>query len=379
MTELAAVLFWLSAGLVVYGYAGYPLLAWILSRVAGKPVRKYAEPRPVTFIIAAYNEEKNIAAKIENTLALNYPPELLDIVVAADGSTDNTVAIAQSYAQQGVRVLHEPGRRGKTSAINRAAQTSNADILFFSDANTIYNSDAVIHMVRNFADAAVGGVSGRKIVLGDSEREASTGEAAYWGYEAALKRAESLLASIVTADGEIFAMRRSLFQPIPPHIVHDDMYLTLQIVASGHRVVYEPEATSAEFASRTLNDEFHLKVRYASAGFQIVATFPSLVLNPLRAFAWIFVSHKLIRWLVPVFLLTALFASAVAAQQPLYAAAFAVQTVLYFLAALGAALRSKRGPLYFLSYFGVMNTAVLYGIGRFLTTGQSPAWRKAQR
>jgi len=379
MSETAAVLFWISAALIAYGYIGYPMLARLLSRIVPQPVKKGGGAVPVTFIIAAYNEEKNIAAKIENTLALSYPRNCLDIVVAADGSTDETVRIAQRYASLGVRVLHKPRREGKTSAIDRAAATSRADILFFSDANTVYNENAVLHMVRNFADPSVGGVSGRKIVLDNAARGATAGEKAYWEYEVSLKMSESLLGSIVTADGEIFAMRRSLFKPIPAHIVHDDMYLTLTIVKAGRRVVYEHEATSAEFASPTLTDEFHLKVRYASAGFQIVATFPSVLLNPLRPFAWAFFSHKVLRWLAPVFLLTALFASAAAAPTPLYLAAFIVQCVLYGLAATGAVLNSRRGLLYFLSYFAVMNTAALYGIARFLTTGQSPVWRKAQR
>ena len=236
-------------------------------------------------------------------------------------------------------------------------------------------------LVRSFADPAVGGVSGRKIVLEDASREArcATGETAYWGYEAALKTAESLCGSIVTADGEIFAMRRSLFRTMPPTIVHDDMYLSLTIVASGHRLVYENDACSAEYASRTLRDEFHLKSRYASAGYQILSAFRKLLLPPRSWFALEFLSHKLLRWLVPFFLMGTLAASG-AADALLYRCALWAQLAFYAAALAGFAVRrAKTRVLYFPFYFSAMNAAALYGFFRFLTTGQTTLWRKAER
>ena len=379
VTQLAPIAFWICALVVAYSYFGYPLLMRVLARVQPRPVRKgWIEPS-VAFIIAAYNEEKTIADKLENTLALLWPREKLDIIVIADGSTDQTVRIAESYRERGVRVLYKPAREGKTQALNRAAAETNSDILFFSDANTFYRPNTVRLMIRNFADPEVGGVSGRKIVLADNNREASKGETAYWDYESRLKQAESAVGSIVTADGEIFAVRRNLFHPIPRPIVHDDMYLTMQLVSAGYRVVYEPEATSAEFASHTLKDEFHLKVRYASAGFQIVSCFKQLLLDPRRWFAWQFFSHKLTRWLIPFFILGVFLSSAVL-NDLFYRVAFWAQVLFYLLAVVGSALPKKRaGLVYFPWYFSVMNTAALYGCARYLTIGQSPQWRKAQR
>jgi cellulose synthase/poly-beta-1,6-N-acetylglucosamine synthase-like glycosyltransferase len=377
---MAQGLWWLAAAVVVYTYIGFPSLVAYLARRRPRPNRRAQITPTVSFIIAAYNEERTIREKLENTLALSYPPESLEIVVAADGSSDGTCDIVREYADRGVQLLHEPTRGGKTSALNRAVEASTGRILFFSDANTRYSPDTVRTMVRNFADPYVGGVSGRKVILQDRERLASAGETAYWGYETTLKSNESLLDSIATGDGEIFAMRRLLFGRMPRQIVHDDMYLTLRIIEQGFRVVYESEAVSAEYASKSLLDEFHLKVRYASAGFQIIAAFRRMLLPPRSWFAFQFLSHKLLRWTAPLWLLT-LFVLAGVLGGPFYGTAFAAQTTFYSLALTGWLLHRWTRPtvLYFPLYFSVMNGAALYGLARYLVRGQTTLWRKAER
>jgi biofilm PGA synthesis N-glycosyltransferase PgaC len=380
MRPLLEFLFWTSAGLILYACIGYPLLAQLLARLRPRPVRK-ADIRPtVSLIISAYNEEKTIGEKLENSLRLRYPEGKLEIVVVADGSSDRTVEIAGAFRERGVRLLHQSEREGKTAAMNRGVAASTGKILFFSDANTVYQPDTVEKLVRSFDDDSVGGVTGRKVVLEDRGRAATDGETAYWSYESALKAAESLAGSIATADGEIFAMRRSLYEPIPRGIVHDDMYLTLKIVENGYRVVYESEATSAEYASRSLYDEFHLKVRYASAGYQIVASFPGIFRPPRSWFAVEFISHKLLRWLAPFFLLGALFSSALIGSL-FYKGVFWLQVAFYSIAVLGWALhgRVRFSALYFPLYFAAMNTAALYGFARHLMGGQTTQWRKAER
>jgi cellulose synthase/poly-beta-1,6-N-acetylglucosamine synthase-like glycosyltransferase len=373
------ILFWACASLILFGYVGYPACMWLWATLRPRPARAADIQPTVSLIIAAYNEEKTIGDKLVNTLALTYPREKLDVVVVADGSDDRTADIVAGYADRGVRLLHRPERRGKTAALGRAVATSSADILLFSDANTIYSPDAVQRMARHFADPTVGGVSGRKIVLPDRERTASDGELAYWTYESALKSWESAVGSITTADGEIFAMRRELFAPPPDRIVHDDMYLTLSIIAGGHRVVYECDATSAEYASKTLKDEFHLKVRYASAGYQALAAFPGLFIPPRSLFAWQFLAHKFLRWIAPL-LVIVLFASSIALTAPFYRLALAAQVAFYAAAAVGWIFRSSTLPLvYYPRYFCAMNTAFLYGLGRYLISGQTPLWRKAER
>lgn len=375
------LIFWVCVGVVGYTYVGYPVLAWVISRLRPRPVSQAAIQPTVSLVIAAYNEERVIREKIENTLALDYPRDRLEVVVVADGSTDGTVAIAQSYSSAGVRVLHEPGRKGKTSALNRAAGVCTGEILFFSDANTHYDRDVVRQLVRSFADPSVGGVTGRKIILEHADRVATKGETGYWGYESFLKTCESRFGSIVTADGEIFALRASLFEPMPQEIVHDDMYLTLRLVQSGCRVVYETNAISGEHASKNLWDEFHLKVRYASAGFQIVARFPALVLVPTRLFAVQFLSHKILRWMAPVFLIGALVGSALASGGGLVRVAWWAQVGFYGAALAGLALPARWRPrlLYYPVYFTMGNLAALVGLAKAVLGGQTTQWRRAER
>lgn len=378
MTDL---LFWASLSVVLYTYVGFFALVRLVSLVRSRPVRKGGSEPPVSMIVAAYNEERVIREKIENSLKLDYPKDRLEILVAADGSSDRTADIAREYADRGVRVLHEPERRGKTMALNRAAPEAKGEILFFSDANTFYEPDTVRKIARNFGDPEVGGVSGRKVILEESGRRATKGEKGFWGYEALLKILETRIGSISTADGEIFAVRKALFRAIPRKVVHDDMYLTLDLVRRGYRVVYEPEATSAEAASKSLKDEFFLKTRYASAGYPLVWEFRDLLLPPRGWFGFQFLSHKLLRWAAP-FPLALLFASSLLSSSP-WIHAFGLLQAAFYAAALAGGLFSlakvEVGPLYFPLYFCMGNGAALYGFFKAFGAGQSTLWRKAER
>jgi len=381
ITTLLETGFWAAAALLAYGYVGFSALMYLLARLRPSPTASDPSYRPsVSLVIAACNEEKTIREKLENTLRLDYPRDRLEVIVAADGSNDATADIVREYAGRGIRLLHRPERQGKSAALARAVAECGGDILLFSDANTDYSVDVIRNMVKHFADPEVGGVSGRKIVLEDGDRAATQGETAYWSYESSLKTWESAVGSIATADGEIFAMRRILFRALPASIVHDDMFLTLQMVQDGYRVVYEPAATSAEFASRTLFDEFHLKVRYASAGYQILARFRRLFLPVPTAFGWLFLSHKLLRWSAP-FLLLAVFATSAALSGPFYDVMFWGQVAFYAAALAGLVTHRWTNVrlFYFPLYFSAMNTAALYGFVRYFLVGQSPLWRKAAR
>jgi cellulose synthase/poly-beta-1,6-N-acetylglucosamine synthase-like glycosyltransferase len=380
MRQSIEIVFWFLAFLIAYTYVGYPLLVRLLATLRPRPVRRALLRPRVSIVIAAYNEEKVIAAKIANTLALIYPKDRLEIIIAADGSNDRTLEIATGFAEAGIRVLHHPERAGKTAALNRAVAAATGEIILFSDANTIYSPTNVDLMVRNFADPTVGGVSGRKVVLDDVARLATRGEDAYWSYESALKTAESLVGSIATADGEIFAIRKALYTPFPRGIIHDDMCLTLSIVEKGFRVVYDSDATSAEHASRSVWDEFHLKVRYASGGYQIVSRFRGALFPPRTWMAFCFLSHKLLRWMTPFFLL-AFLASSALAERPVYRYAFVLELVFCGLAVAGLALHKwvRVRLLYFPFYFLAMNSAALYGCFRHFCGGQSTLWRKAAR
>jgi cellulose synthase/poly-beta-1,6-N-acetylglucosamine synthase-like glycosyltransferase len=375
--------FFASAALLVYHYVLYPALviagARLLRRQSMPPS---AEWPSVSFIIAAYNEERVIAAKLRNTLALDYPKERIEIIVVSDGSNDTTEAIVRSFAPDGVVSLHDPQRRGKTAALNRAVGRANGDIVVFSDANNDFAPDAVRKLVRHFADPSVGGVCGAKRIKPDAERQSSVGDGLYWRYESAVKSAESRLGTITNADGEIFAVRRDLYRTVPEYIINDDAQITLDLVKQGYRVRYEPEAHSYEFASIHIRDDFHVKVRMVAGGFQTLVE-NAAALFPLRSwFAWAFFSHKTLRWLAPLLLILVLAASALLSAGPLYRAALGAQLAFYGLA-LGGYWRVGRGTMPLAVsvpfYFTAMNLAALWGLLRFLRRSQTVQWRKAQR
>jgi cellulose synthase/poly-beta-1,6-N-acetylglucosamine synthase-like glycosyltransferase len=377
-------LFWACAFLLAYHYFLYPGLVIAFSRLRPAP----APPDPaewpsVSVIIAAYNEERVIDWKIRNTLGLDYPKDRFEVIVASDGSNDRTAEIARSFVPQGVVSLHEPARRGKTAALNRGVRQARGEIVVFSDANNEFSPDAIRRLVRHFGDPSVGGVCGAKRIKPAAERESSAGDSLFWRYESAIKVAESRIGTINNADGEIFALRRSLYKPVPEHIINDDAEITLDLIEQGKRIVYEPGAHSSEYASIHIRDDFFVKVRMVAGGYQTLAENPG-ALFPLRSwFAWSFFSHKTLRWLAPVFLIGTFAASVALAAQPLYLAALLAQVGFYALAALGWLLigRVKSLPalLYVPFYFTTMNLAAFRGLLRFLRRSQTVHWRRAQR
>jgi len=376
-----------AAGLLLFHFALYPMLVHALARLRRRGDDAAAADETalpsVALVIAAYNEERVIARKLANSLALDYPKELLQIVVVADGSSDCTREIVASFAAQGVVGLHDPRRRGKSAALNRAVAATGGDIVLFSDANNDFNAGAVRAMVRHFADERVGGVCGRKSIITASDRQASEGDSLYWRYESAMKKAESDLGIMTTADGEIFAIRRALWQPIPDAVINDDAEITFALVRAGRRIIYEPQAVSSELASARLEDDFAVKVRMIAGGFQTVQRHWRRLLPPRSAFAWAFLSHKLLRWLSPLFLALVLIASLTLVRQPLGAFLLAGQVLFYGVALWGWFAR-RRGELpawqYVPLYFSLMNVAAIFGLRCFLAgDGVTTVWQKAAR
>ncbi|MFZ2649947.1 MAG: glycosyltransferase family 2 protein [Burkholderiaceae bacterium] len=383
VTSLLEAIFVVSAALVGYHYVLYPALVIVLGRLKPEsPPAALAESAlpTVTIVIAAYNEQRVIAAKLQNTFELDYPPERLRVIVAAHGSSDATVDIARGFASRGVTVLHDPQRRGKTAALNRAVEAASSEIVVFSDANNNFNADALRQLVRHFANPRVGGVCGLKQIYSGADRESAVGDGLYWKYEAAIKRAESHLGSITTADGEIFAIRRSLYRTLDETLINDDAAITLDLVRNGYRVLYESGARSYEHASIRIEDDFNVKVRMVSGGFQTIAHNWRFLLLPRNAFALAFFSHKVLRWLAPEFLILMLLSSLLLAAHPLFLVALLAQVGFYLLAGLGWRMRT-RGALpmavYVPFYFCAMNTAALFGLYRHLT--RSTQWKKAER
>lgn len=375
--------FWISLLLIAYNYFIYPIFITLLSFVKKKAHVKEEITPTVSMVIAAYNEEKVIGGKLDNSLSLDYPKGNLEIIVVSDGSNDKTSEIVESYSDKGVISLHNPERAGKTAALNRGVARAKGEIIVFSDANPMYNSEAIKKLVRNFADPTVGGVTGLKSILKKDDRASSEGDSLYWKYESFIKIKESAVGSITTADGEIFAIRKDLFRPVETYLINDDTAITFNIIRVKKRVVYEPEAVSTELASIQLKDDFGVKVRMVAGGFQSVLYFFWDLFPPTTFFAFEFLSHKLIRWLVPVFMIT-LFVSNVFISKPVYTIFLAGQIIFYLSAGLGyLILNSGKNPgaFYFPLYFCVMNLAALMGLLKFVSGKHSitKVWKKAER
>jgi cellulose synthase/poly-beta-1,6-N-acetylglucosamine synthase-like glycosyltransferase len=369
--------------LCVYVYVGYPMVLWGLSKLLKNPVQTGNSLPTLSLIIAAYNESAVIGQKIENSLALDYPADKLEIMVVTDGSNDDTAEQARYYADRGVLVLHEPERRGKSAALNRGVGVAQGEWLVFSDANAYYDIGALKALARNFHDARVGCVSGRKTVV-KGESAVGDSEGLYWKYESFIKKHESALHSTTGVVGEMTALRRTLFTPIPAHIINDDAYLAFQVLARGYRVLYEPAAFSWERPSVSARDEVVRRQRINAGRYQLLFEGSWLKAPPLVLF--MLVSHKFLRLLLP-FLMLGLLIGTLAllgtGQAPAWAwALLGAQTAFYVLAALGGLLDAAgmKAKLPKLATFVVTsNWAALQGLLRYLRGKQSVLWEKATR
>ena len=375
-----AIVFWLSAGLIVYAYWGYGLLAMTLALFR----KRLPEPRPitpnVTLLIAAYNEEDVLAAKLKNALSLDYPLDRLEILVVADGSTDRTVSIAQSYAACGIRLEFLPERRGKIHALNRIIPHLNSEIVVLSDANSMLNPESLRMLVRHFDDVRVACVAGEKRIVPESG-EVSSGEGLYWRYESFLKGLDSRLGAVMGAAGEVMAIRRTCFEPLEPDTLLDDFVMSMRLVDRGYRVVYEKEAFSLEAASSSLDEELERKARIVAGGWQAIARLSGLLWPSRPLLTLQFVSHRVLRWvLVPYLFLLAFLCNLLLAfgGQVFYIQLLGGQ-VFFYLVALVGGLTRVRGLVFAPFYLVFVNFAAIVGGVRFWRHRQPVVWKKAHR
>jgi cellulose synthase/poly-beta-1,6-N-acetylglucosamine synthase-like glycosyltransferase len=373
MLTAIALLFWLAVSVVLYTFLGYPLLIHLLARLRPRHDQTANIEPSITLIIPAYNEEAVIAAKIENSLVLDYPADKLRILIVADGSNDDTVTIARRYS--GVQVAHQPERRGKAAAVNRIMPAVNSDIVLFSDANSHFAPGTLRAMVRHFADPAVGGVTGEKRVQGG-------GEGLYWRYESWLKARDSQVSSVMGAAGEIFALRRPLFRPPEEDAIIEDFVLSMRLVAEGWRVIYEPAAVCYEPPTSSLTADWGRRTRIAAGGFQSLARLPQM-LDPRRGLvAWQYISHRALRWAVTPFLLPAiLMLNLLLWPKRLYRPLLVGQLLFYGMGLLGYrdARRGRSAGLpYAAFYFLLANVAAIAGFLRYIRGNQPVTWRKVR-
>ncbi|HXR59868.1 MAG TPA: glycosyltransferase family 2 protein [Solirubrobacterales bacterium] len=386
MTIVAATLFWLSAGLLVYTHLGYPLVLQALLHLPGRPRRFHPLPRPgtekggndvaggvptVSLIVPAYDEEAVIAAKVANALALDYPRDRLQVIVASDGSTDATAERARAA---GADLVLELPAGGKVAALNAAAEQAAGEVLAFSDANSVWARDALRRLVAPFADPGVGYVCGQVRFL---DPEGNNLEGVYWRYEMAVREAESALAGVTAGNGAIYAVRRDAYIPLEPSGSHDLSFPFL-LAKRRLRSLYAPAARAEEKMVPTLEGEFERKRRMMVGLWDIVVG--EGMISPRRyppLYAFEIASHRLLRYLSPLLHLVALVANAflLGSGWP-YVLAFGLQLALVAAGLLGRSV--SIGPFRIARYYLLTTASIVAGLWDRLRQGAGGRWEKAE-
>jgi len=387
------VTFWISLSIIIYTFIGYGLLLYVLVIIRrllkGKrqiPVLSKEKFPGCTLVIAAYNEESIISEKIQNTLSLNYPEGKLEILFITDGSTDKTPETVKQYPD--IKLMHQPERKGKVAALHRAVEQVKTEIIIFTDANTLLNKDALMNIAVHYADKQVGAVAGEKRVHSEERADAGTaGEGFYWKYESKLKKWDSELFSVVGAAGELFSVRRNLYQAVPEDTILDDFMISMLIALKGYRIIYEPRAYAVENASANIAEELKRKIRIAAGGIQsILRLKPLLNVFNFGILSFQYISHRVLRWTITPFLLILVLLLniliSLKSDEIIYDLLLAGHSIFYLLAFIGMIFekRELRIKIFFIPYyFCVMNYAILAGIKRYIGSQQSAVWEKAMR
>src|ERR1700733_497839 len=402
------ITFWVCIAAILYNYAGFPILLFFLgfleqaksdlvflirrkSRRAGPAGRSDVGQPRIAIVISAFNEESVIEARVKNVLEINYPPELTEILIGLDSPADSTASILSRIDSPRVQVFNFPTRRGKLAVITDLAQRTSAEILVFTDANTIFEDDCVLNLVSHFSDPRVGAVSGEEVRVTAKGTDPAA-EGLYWKYESALKILESKIHCLHSANGGVYAIRRELFHP-EPNLIVEDFQIPLDLRFHGHWIVYDPDAIGVEEIAPTFDSQFERRVRLGAGNFQTLFGHHEY-LNPFKGrIAFAYWSHRVLRWITPILMVMAFLATAVLVIAPFsgtpgfvrsntYLVLFVAQAVFYMLATAGFSLK-KRGisiglcriPLYFCT----MNAAMLFGMFRYLGRRQSTAWAATPR
>ncbi|ULQ50687.1 glycosyltransferase family 2 protein [Flavihumibacter fluvii] len=389
MVVIAKILYWTSLLVIFYTYFGYGVLMAIFAKWRPRKaiLANDNDPLPeVTVLIPAFNEAQVLGAKIRNTLELNYPGDLFDVLVITDGSTDGSPDIVRAFPQ--VKLIHESRRMGKAAAINKAMESITSPIVVLTDANAFIHPDSLRLLVAHYTNERVGAVSGEKRVMVTGMSGAGEkGEGLYWKYESFLKNQDAQVGTLVGAAGELFSYRRRLFQPLEPDTILDDFVISLRICEKGYRVAYEPAAWAIERGSAGIREEQLRKVRIAAGGFQAMKRLRTLMnfkKHPLLTFQY--VSHRVLRWTLapagmPVLLATNLFLVVIEAHS-WYKFTLLCQAIFYSSACFGwlGARNNTKWPLVYIPYYFVfMNWAVFLGWTRFIKGQQSGIWEKSER
>ena len=366
------LLFWLCFVLTAYAYFGYTLWLWMYVRLHRRPTLQSHITPAVSIIIAARNEEANLPAKLENLRLLDYPQNRIQIVVASDGSTDRTESILREHLPPLTSVILSESN-GKAYALNEAVEHATGEILVFLDARQFVELNAVSELVSCFADPSVGAVSGELLLEDASGAPAPDALGIYWKIEKVVRRLESSSGSVVGVTGAIYAIRRELYTEIPPGTLLDDVFIPMNVARLGKRVLFQPSAIARDRLFSAKGKEFSRKVRTLTGNYQLLQLAPWL-LSPSNPLLFRFISHKLLRLAVPLFLVGMLITSAMAGG-PFYQAVFWLQIIFYLLAAFGTLNPSLRKfkPAAIASTFVMLNAAAAMAFYNFIA-GKNKVW-----
>jgi cellulose synthase/poly-beta-1,6-N-acetylglucosamine synthase-like glycosyltransferase len=371
---LLPFLFWLFAAIPVYVYAGYPIVLWALVRLRARPIRKAPVTPSVSLLVAAYNEADVIAEKIRNSLALDYPADRLEIVIASDGSTDGTAEIAKPLADgKRVRLLAYPVNRGKLAVLNETVPQLTGDIVAFSDASSMLAPDALRTLVESFADPLVGGVSGIYKVRKADQAHLGASEDFYWKYETFLKYQESLLGSILGAHGSLYAIRRSLYPFPQPGTINDDYVIPLRVLQKGYRVGYELRSIAYEEAHEM--GGFSRRVRIMTGNVRQLSEIAELLFPPRWLEIFFFLCHKVGRLVVPACMVALIIVNALLIEHVFYKLAAVAQGVFYFLAIAGSLWKLRPKMLRLPYYFAMINAAAFRGLFFAVANRRQVVWK----
>lgn len=364
--------------MMFYVYVGYPGAVLLIGVLKNKKISKsYFEPF-VTIIIPAYNEEKSIESTIRNKLELNYPSEKIEIIVVSDGSTDKTEEIVKRFETKGVHLVRQGPRAGKTSALNLAVPMARGEIIIFSDANSIYDRDALKTILTNFADADVGYVTGKMIYVNSDGTVIGDGCSAYMKYENFLRTCETKIGSVVGVDGGIDAIRKKIYKPMNPDQL-PDFVLPLSVVEQGFRVVYEPGACLREDALKASSDEYRMRVRVSLRALWALFDKRKMYLSGDNLlYAWQMLSHKVARYLCFIFMALAFVCNFILINQGfIYQLLFLIQMIAYLLATVSPWFE-RRGIkfkiAYLCYYFALINFAAAHAFVKFLMGKKQVLW-----
>lgn len=381
------LVFWITAAALAYLYVGYPLAIAAWASAFGREPKRDRSPRSVSVVVVAHNEESLIEQRIRNVFALDYPRESVEVVLASDGSTDSTVERARAGAPfPGLRVVEFSARLGKPAALNRVIPRCTGEIVVLADARQRFGSDALRALVAPFADTEVGAVSGELVLLpryASGDEIAGVGAGFYWHYEKWIRMHESRVDSTVGTTGAIYAIRRSLFRPIPEDTVLDDVLIPMNIVRQGYRVLFEPAAKAYDHVPPSSAHELVRKVRTIAGNLQLFAR-EHWLMDPRQNRLWIqSLSHKMLRLASPWMLLVLLLANAALATSPLYAGLLALQCTFYASACGAIVLRAHLGgrslPTVLAAPYAIclLNWATALAFLRFARGGLAVTWDRA--